>query len=197
MATPQAIPRLDFDAFLAWEAGQAEKHEFVQGEIFAMAGARRVHVTVAGNIFAAFKSHLRGGACRAYMADMLLRVEAADVGFYPDVMVTCDRRDHGADRAMRHALLVVEVLSETTAAYDRGDKFAHYRKLDSLREYVLVDIAARRVECFRRDAENHWVLHDFTGDGETCEFASLDLKLPLAAVFEDVEAPDGDLEPPA
>jgi Uma2 family endonuclease len=85
---------------------------------------------------------------------------------------------------------VVEVLSESTAAYDRGCKFADYRKLDSLREYAVVDIDARRVECFRRDAESHWVLHEFAGD-EACQFASIELKMPLAEVFEDVDAGGG------
>ena len=186
MGIPQPVIAFSFEDYLAWESEQPEKHEFVRGEIFAMAGARRVHVTVSGNLFAGFKTHLRGTPCRAYMADMKLRVEAADTGFYPDVMVTCDARDHAADVYLSHAVLVVEVLSDSTAAFDRGDKFADYRKLPSLQEYVIVDIDSRRVECFRRNAENHWVLYDFSCDGE-CEFASIGLSMPLAAVFEDVE----------
>jgi len=86
---------------------------------------------------------------------------------------------------LSHAVLVVEVLSDSTAAFDRGDKFADYRKLPSLQEYVIVDIDARRVECFRRNAENHWVLYDFADDGE-CEFASIGLTMPTSEVFEDV-----------
>ncbi|SMF96591.1 Endonuclease, Uma2 family (restriction endonuclease fold) [Methylomagnum ishizawai] len=190
MAIPQPIAKLDFEDYLAWETAQAEKHEFVRGEIFAMTGARRSHVAVSLNIAAALKRHLRGGSCRVYMADMKLRVEAADTAFYPDVLVTCDRRDHAAELFMRHPSLVVEVLSESTAAYDRGGKFAAYRQLDSLKEYVVVDIEARRVECFRRDAERRWVLYDYSGVDAACEFASLDCWLPLAEVFEDVDAAD-------
>ncbi len=186
MSIPPATA-FSFADYLAWEDGQLEKHEFVRGEYLAMAGARRIYVTVSGNLFAGFKIHLRGTPCRTYMADMKLRVEAADSGFYPDVMVSCDARDYTADLYLRHAVLVVEVLSDSTAAYDRGDKFADYRKLPSLQEYAIVDIAARRVECFRRNADNHWVLYDFTGDAE-CEFASIGLSMPLAAVFENVEA---------
>ncbi|MFM8331641.1 MAG: Uma2 family endonuclease [Candidatus Methylumidiphilus sp.] len=187
MGIPQPSPGFSFDDYLAWEQGQAEKHEFVRGETFAMAGARRAHVTVSLNLASAFKSHLRGTPCRAYMADMKLRVEAADASFYPDVMVSCDRRDHAAELFLSHPVLLAEVLSDSTAAYDRGNKFADYRKLPSLREYVVVDIAARRVECFRLNTENHWVLYEFSGD-ETVEFASIGLLLPLAMVFEDVEA---------
>ena len=186
MGIPQPVIPFNFDDYIAWESEQLEKHEFVRGEVFAMAGARRVHVTVSLNLASAFKSHLRGTPCQTYMADMKLRVEAVDTGFYPDVMVTCDSRDHTADLYLSHAIMVVEVLSESTAAYDRGDKFADYRKLPSLREYVIVDIESRRVECFRLNAENHWVLYDFSGE-ETCEFASIGLSLPLTDVFEEVE----------
>lgn len=186
MGTPRAAAAFSFKDYLAWEAEQPEKHEFVRGETFAMAGARRAHVTVCLNLASAFKSHLRGTPCRAYMADMKLRVEAADASFYPDVMVTCDPGDHAADLFLSKPTLVVEVLSENTAAYDRGNKFADYRKSASLQEYAVVDIGARRVECYRRNAENRWVLHDFS-EGE-CRFASIDLSMPLAAVFEDVDS---------
>ena len=185
MGILQTAARFSFADYLAWEAEQAVKHEFVRGEVFAMAGARQAHVTVSLNLASAFKNHLRGTPCRAYMADMKLRVEAADAGFYPDVVVTCDRRDQGGELLfISHPALVVEVLSDSTAAYDRGGKFADYRKLPSLNEYAVVDIAERRVECFRRNAENHWVLYDFAA-AEACEFASIGLSLPLAAVFED------------
>jgi len=190
MGIPQPADAFRFEDYLAWEAGQPDKHEFVRGETFAMTGAWRAHVTVSLNLASAFKSHLRGTPCRAYMADMKLRVEAADAVFYPDVMVTCDPRDHAADLFLSQPVLVVEVLSESTAAYDRGDKFAEYRKLASLQEYAVIDIDARRVEAFRRNPENHWVLYDFA-DGGDCQFASVELTLPLAAVFEDVDAEDG------
>jgi Uma2 family endonuclease len=185
MGHAQPLIRLDFDAYLLWEEQQSEKHEYYAGEVFAMVGARKSHVTVALNLASAFKAHLRGGPCRVYMSDMKLRVAAADASFYPDVMVTCDARDHAAERYLEHPLLVVEVLSEATAAFDRGDKFAAYRRLPSLREYAVVDIDARRVECFRRDAADRWVLFEFTGDAD-CEFATIGLTMPLAAVFEDV-----------
>ncbi len=191
MGHAQPILKLDFESYLDWESGQSDKHEFVGGEVFAMGGARRVHVTVAGNIFASLRFHLRGGQCRAYTSDMKLRVTAADAGFYPDVMVSCDARDHAAEQYLQHPTLIVEVLSDGTAAFDRGDKFAAYRRIESLREYVIVDIDARRVESFRRDATGHWVLHEFSDDGN-CEFESVSYAMPLAAVFEDADpSPEG------
>lgn len=179
------------DEYLAWEERQETKHEYVRGEVYdvyAMVGARDAHVTVAGNVFALLKAHARGTPCRTYIADMKLRVEAAGVFFYPDVFVTCDARDRDSDKFKSHAVLVVEVLSESTAGYDRGGKFATYRLLESLREYVLIDPDRRTVDVFRRNAEGRWVLYPFEGDGDA-EFESLRFRTPLAAIFEDVLPP--------
>ncbi|WP_445372433.1 Uma2 family endonuclease [Methylomonas sp. HW2-6] len=185
----QTAERLRFSAedYLAWEATQAEKHEFVAGEVFAMVGARQDHAVVAGNIFAALKQRLRGTPCRPYVTDLKLKVEAADAFFYPDVMVSCHPGDLGNQHYISNPSLVVEVLSDSTADYDRGGKFVAYRKLDSLKEYLIVDIEARRVECFRRTADNDWLLHDYVGEAD-CELISLGVSLPMAEIFEDIEA---------
>jgi len=184
----QTAERLHFSAeeFLAWEASQAEKHEFVAGEVFAMVGARQDHVIVAGNIFSALKQRLRGMPCRAYIADLKLKVEAADAFFYPDVMVSCHHSDLVNQQFIANPTLIVEVLSDSTADYDRGGKFVAYRKLDSLQEYLIVDIAARRVECFRRTRDNDWLLHDYIGEVD-CELTSLNVRLPMADIFEDID----------
>ncbi|MGZ5001433.1 MAG: Uma2 family endonuclease [Methylomonas sp.] len=172
---------------MVWEKSQTEKHEFVAGEVFAMTGARQNHVLVSGNIYAALKQRLRGMPCRAYIADMKLRVEAADAFFYPDVMVSCHPDDRQAKQFLSHPTLIVEVLSDTTADYDRGGKFVAYRRLESLQEYLIVDIDNRRVECFRRTVDNDWLLHDYIGDAE-CQFTSLNISLPMTEIFEDIEA---------
>jgi Uma2 family endonuclease len=184
----QTAERLHFSAeeFLAWEETQVEKHEFVAGEVFAMTGARREHVVVSLNIASALKQRLRGSTCKAYIADLKLRVEAADAFFYPDVMVSCHPEDNKAKQFISQPTLIVEVLSDSTADYDRGGKFVAYRKLESLQEYLIVDIDARRVECFRRTADNDWLLHDYLGEVD-CQLHSLSLSLPLAEIFEDIE----------
>ncbi|BBL70554.1 Uma2 family endonuclease [Methylogaea oryzae] len=180
--------RLPFDAvaYLDWEATQPEKHEYLAGEVFAMVGARREHVVVAGNLAAAFKQRLRGGPCQAYISGMKLRVEKVDAFFYPDVTVSGDARDHAAGQFLSYPTLVAEVLSDFTAAFDRGGKFAAYRSLESLKEYVIVDIPARRVECFRRTQENDWLLHEYLGD-DTCHFPCLGVDVPMAEIFENAE----------
>jgi Uma2 family endonuclease len=192
MNLPQPKPAFSPADYLEWENSQETRNEYVAGEIFAMVGARDAHNTIAGNLYISFRNHLRGGRCRVFAAEMKLHVETANAFFYPDVFVTCDERDRGpeADLYKRHAILVIEVLSDSTAAFDRGRKFAFYRELEALAEYVLVDPDRPGVEVFRRDVTGHWVLYPF-GPGETVEFASIDLRLPIDAVYEDVQWQDG------
>ncbi|WP_428353035.1 Uma2 family endonuclease [Methyloprofundus sp.] len=173
------------DEYLAWEELQEEKHEYYHGEIFAMGGARREHVQVAGNVFAALKQHLRGTPCRAYMSDMKLHIGAMDAFYYPDVLVSCNKNDHQADQFLSFPSLIVEVLSDSTEAYDRGAKFTAYRQIASLKEYVLVDIKTRTVEFFRRTADNDWLLHVYTSE-DVCDFVSLDVSIEMTDIFEDI-----------
>ena len=184
-AVPERV--LSGSDYLAWEARQSGKHEYLAGEIFAMAGASDAHVTISLNVASLLKMHTRGTPCRTYIADMKLRVEEADAYFYPDVFVTCDPRDQSTVNWKSHARLVVEVLSDSTAGYDRGRKFQNYRLLDSLQEYVLIDAEARTLDVFRRAEDGHWVLHPFEGE-DTAEFQSLECRAPLALIFEDVPA---------
>jgi Uma2 family endonuclease len=156
------IRRRDFETtedFLAWEETQTEKHEFVDGEVFqvhAMVGARRIHVDVAGNCYALLKAALRGTPCRPYLLDLKLQV-AEDI-FYPDILVTCHPDDLAADIAVRHPTIIIEVLSDSTAAYDRGRKFAAYRRIAALAEYALIDPEARTIEVYRRTGADDWLL---------------------------------------
>lgn len=177
----------DADSYLAWEEQQPDKHEYVRGEVFAMVGARREHVVATLNLATALKQRLRGGPCQAYVSDLKLRVEAANAFLYPDVMVSCDPRDHAAELYIEHPSLIAEVLSDSTAAFDRGDKFAAYRTLPALQDYVLVDIPSRRVESFRRTSDDEWLLHVYVPETEACHFSSLDVSVPLAEVFENLE----------
>ena len=173
------------ETFLAWDETQTVKHEFVRGEVFAMAGAGEAHVTTAGNVYAALRRHLKGSPCRSFISDMKLRVDAADAFFYPDVMVTCASADAGDATSKRHPVLLVEVLSPSTAAYDRGDKFVAYRRLASLREYALIDPQSRRCDVYRLGADGLWVLHPFEA-GQDLRLASVDLDLPAATLWDEV-----------
>jgi len=174
--------------YLDWEARQETKHEFLDGmvyDVYAMTGAPNAHVTVTLNLAALCKTHLRGTPCRTSISDMKLLV-ADDAMFYPDVFVTCDPRDRDTEYHKAFPSLIVEVLSPSTAGYDRGSKFAAYRRIETLKEYALIDPGLLTVDLFRRDETGHWVLYPTDKDG-TAEFASIGLTVSLADIFEDVE----------
>ncbi len=177
--------RMTAPDFLLWEAQAPLRHEFVRGEVFAMAGGEDRNATVALNLAMALRAHLRGTPCRTFMVDVKLRVEAADCFFYPDVMVTCSEAD-AADRLVkREPVLVAEVLSPATAAYDRGAKFADYRRLASLREYLLIDPHTRRCDLYRLGGDGLWVLHPVE-PGQALTLASVRLDVPADALWDEV-----------
>lgn len=188
MALPQHAERFDYEAYLAWEETQEERHEYVAGEIFAMSGGTDAHYTITLNAASAIRDALRGSPCRAFVSGMQVRVTAADSGLYPDVFVTCDERDRGdaAVLAKSHPKLVVEVLSPSTAAWDRGRKFELYQQIEELEEYLLVEQDRLHADLFRRNAEGLWVLHPI-GPGGTVKLASVAVELPLESLYEDVE----------
>jgi Uma2 family endonuclease len=189
MALAEHRPRLDAAAYLAWEAEQTERHEFVDGEVYAMTGARDAHNRVAGNLFVALKAALRGTPCRTFISDMKLHIASADAYVYPDVFVTCHEADRApaADLMKHHPSLVVEVLSDSTGAYDRGRKFELYRSIAGLTEVLFVQADRPQVDLFRLNpADGLWVLHPASGLGARMPLNSLDIELPLAAVYDDV-----------
>jgi len=189
MSQPASRPIITFDDYLEWENRQPIRHEFVRGEIFAMTGTTDLHNELSGNLYTLLRQHLRGTPCRVFLADVKVRVEAADCGFYPDIQVTCAESDR-ADRYVKRApVLVIEVLSASTAAFDIGDKFAAYRQLDSLREYVLVDQERIRVQIYCR-SDHRWLV-DSVGPGERLRLESIDLDCPVEAVYEDLSQPLG------
>jgi len=187
MPLAKETAHLSPEEYLEWEKGNDTKHEYVNGEVFALAGVKDAHVSLCVSLVSQLYAHLRGGPCRVYMADMKVSVETANTFYYPDIMVTCDQRDRETDYYKRFPALIVEVLSDSTAAYDRGGKFSAYRKLESLREYVLIDTFSMSVDCFRLDeSTRHWVLYPFAA-GETVELASVGFSVPIEALYENVE----------
>ena len=188
MSAAALKPRADFDlqAYLDWEATQPERHEYIAGEVSAMTAARGTRNLIAGNVYMALRQHLRGSPCRTHIEGMTLQVRAADAVFYPDVFVTCDPQDLGeqAELAKTAPKLVVEVLSESTAAFDRGLKFELYQHLPSLQEYLLIEQDRVHADLFRRNAEGLWVLHP-SGPGGVVRLDSVGLVLTMETIYED------------
>ena len=177
---------LSVDDYLRLEAKSPIKHEYIDGKAYAMAGASDSHVTIAGNLFAALRTHIRGTGCRLYISDMKAQVEARNRFFYPDVMVTCDSRDQETGTYKRFPKLIVEVLSKSTEAFDRGDKFLAYQALESLQEYVLINTRHQRVEIFRRSESGLWVLQFYSVEDETFELKSIGFTGTFNELYEDV-----------
>ncbi len=173
------------EEYLAGEDNSPIKHEYIRGEIYAMAGANDAHVTISLNMASALRNHLRGSGCRVFIADMKAKIEKGNIFYYPDVMVTCDERDRATPTFKQYPCLIVEVLSKSTEAFDRGDKFADYQQLETLQEYVLINQKRQRVECFRRNAEGLWVLYTYT-PGSEVHLASVNFHISIDALYEDV-----------
>ncbi|HEY9853894.1 MAG TPA: Uma2 family endonuclease [Leptolyngbyaceae cyanobacterium] len=178
---------ISHENYLKGEEISPVRHEYVRGEVFAMAGGTQAHNTIALNLAALLRNHVRGTGCRAFVENMKVFIEAADTYYYPDVTVTCDERDRNlSDSFISYPSLVVEVLSDNTEAFDRGDKFADYQQIETLQEYVLINQKRQRVECFRRNGEKRWELFIFE-KGEEIYLDSVKFNVDISALYEDVE----------
>jgi Uma2 family endonuclease len=176
--------------YLEFERVAETKSEYFNGEIFAMAGASLQHNRITRNLTLALASQLRGNPCEAFSADMRVRVPATGLYTYPDVVVGCGElqlEDQHFDTLL-NPTLIIEVLSGSTAHYDRGEKFAQYRRLESFREYVLVSQDRCRVERFVRRGDE-WTLTEFSDPQVSVVLESIGCTLSLAEVYERVEFP--------
>ena len=171
--------------YLAYEAQSPVRHEYVAGEIFAMTGASIRHNIIAGNLYTALRTHLRGTPCRALMEGVKLYLKKERSYFYPDVMVTCESRLLELDAQMQivdSPTLIIEVLSPSTEGIDRREKLRAYRTLPSLKEYALVSQDECKLELYRRRGDIAWDIITFE-PGDAVEFASVELQLPIADVY--------------
>ena len=179
------------EAYLRQERDAAFKSEFIDGEIIDMAGVSTNHNRIKENLSGEFYTHLRSRGCRAYSSDQRVNVPTNSLYAYPDVVVVCGPNHYLDDQhdTLTNPLLIVEVLSPGTAAFDRGDKFALYRHSATLQEYVLVDSEKIRADIFRKHPEEgYWFLAD-ESDKETATIAlaSIDFQLSMAAVYAETE----------
>lgn len=184
--------RLDYTyaEYLAFEASSNVKHEFLDGQIYAMAGGTPDHAALASAVTGLLFPALRGGRCRSYDADLRVRVPATGLTTYPDVTVVCGPRegDSKDPHAVTNPTLIVEVLSRSTEAYDRGEKFEHYKSLSSLRQYVLVSYRDRSVEVWTRDASDGWT-SVVAREGEVADLASVGARLDVRELYDAAAEP--------
>lgn len=179
--------------YLAFERTSEQKHEFLDGEVYLMAGASANHNLIVGNIYASLHTQLRQRPCVVYPSDMRLKVNATGLYTYPDISVVCDppRFEDDQRDTLLNPTVIVEVLSPSTENYDRGKKFQHYRTLGSLQEYVLASQDSYRIEHYLRQQDDQWLFSDVSQPDETLALPSIQCTLLLSDVYEKVnfEAP--------
>lgn len=175
--------------YLAAEQASDLRHEYLRGAIIAMAGGTPEHAALALAVGAELRALLRGKPCRVYGPDLRVRIDATDLSTYPDATVVCGTPRFSVmdPHAIVNPALIVEVLSDSTEAYDRGQKFAHYRRLDSLREFLLVSQRETRLELFRRADDGSWRLVE-AEKGESLSIDSLNVTLRTDDVYSDPHA---------
>lgn len=185
MGTPAHRVCYSYDEYLALEAASNVRHEYLDGQIYAMAGGTPEHAALAAALIGLLFAALRGGPCRAHASDLRVRVRQTGLSTYPDVTIVCGARQlDDVDRdAVTNPALLVEVLSRSTEPYDRGDKFEHYKRLPSLRQYVLVSQAERRVEVWTRLPDGAWSC-DASGDGEVARLDSVGAVVDVRELYD-------------
>lgn len=183
------IRKLTVEEYLEFERASELKHEFYRGEVFAMTGAGRNHNRIGINLATIVNSALASGGCEAFVNDMRVKVDATGLYTYPDLVATCDEatfEDNHVDTLL-NPQLVIEILSDSTEKYDRGDKFAQYRNIASLREYVLVSQNQPRIEVFTRQCEGSWLMRVVDDMAACVALESVGVTLNLADVYARVE----------
>lgn len=181
----QQRPRFTTAEYLSMDRASSEKHEFAFGEIYAMGGASARHVEIVGNIVRELGNQLRHRPCRVFSTDLRLCVDAQHRYTYPDVAVVCSQPRFLDDEldTLLNPDLIVEVLSESTRNYDRGDKFQQYRGIPSFREYLLVDQAKAHVERYTKQNDGTWSLWETDSLNEVVHLESIAVTLPLCEIY--------------
>lgn len=177
-------PHLTPQAYFEWEAQQDRRYEYFDGDVFAMTGGTLPHADIALNLASLYRASLRG-RCKVRNSDAKVGITTDGPFTYPDLSISCDDRDRTAQHFSRYPCLIVEVLSPSTEAYDRGGKFALYRRLTTLQEYVLVSSETKAVEVFRRNAAGEWRYLPY-GEDDTIEFVSVGVTVSVNSIYEDV-----------
>lgn len=186
-AQPQERIKMTREEYLYFEKTSEIKHEYFDGEIFAMTGASLNHNRISRNIAGELINVLKGSSCENFTGDMRVKVEAIEKYTYPDIAIVCgeiELEDKKGLDTLLNPIVIIEILSDSTEAYDRGDKFYHYRLIPSLREYILVSQKKCQVEKYVRDDDNGvWLYSSCEGMEHTTIIESIKCKLPLAEIY--------------
>jgi Uma2 family endonuclease len=184
-----AQPRLSEEQYLEIERKAEFRHQFFDGIMYAMSGGSPSHAFIISTLNAAFRNALKQRPCQVASSDLRVRVTEGGLYTSPDIVVICGDLKFADDQkdTVTNPTLLIEVLSPSTEAYDRGVKFEQYRKIESLREYAVVSQSLPHIELFRRRSENEWLLTEFNNLDQTCRFDSVDCTIPLAEIYDKIK----------
>ncbi|MBD2328966.1 Uma2 family endonuclease [Alkalinema sp. FACHB-956] len=170
------------EEYFAWEEKQLEKHELIDGQVYAMTGGSINHGRIAIKLTALFDSHLTNSACIVGNSDIKVNILNANNYTYPDASVTCDDRDKTTTQYITYPCLIVEVLSPSTEAYDRGGKFRLYRQNPMLIDYVLVSSTSIEIDLYHKNEAGDWVITNYQA-GDTIELKSINLSFAIEQIY--------------
>ncbi|MBE9184556.1 Uma2 family endonuclease [Microcoleus sp. LEGE 07076] len=173
------------EEYFAWEEQQLEKHELIDGRVYAMSGGTQNHSAIAINFLLLIKSHLRGNQCRVFNSDLKVNILNTRNYTYPDLSVTCDPRDNSSPQYITYPCLIVEVLSDSTEAYDRGKKFDKYRRNPNLIDYVLVSSDEMAIDIYHKNDAGDWLILSYRA-GDRVELQSIGLSLAIEQFYEEI-----------
>jgi Uma2 family endonuclease len=174
------------EEYLAFEKTSEIRHEYIDGELYAMAGASKFHNIISGNLYILLRDKLRESGCQTFIADVKVKLQEGRKFFYPDLLVSCDPNDDSDDFIVSNPRVIIEVLSPSTKSFDQTQKFLYYRTLSSLQEYLLIGTEHPFIQCYQRQTQDIWTVHFYEGIEVIAHIESLELDLPMSDIYEGV-----------
>jgi Uma2 family endonuclease len=182
IAAKEIFPQLTPEEYFVWEEKQRDKHEYINGQIYAMSGRSKNHSLISVRLITLFSNHLEASGCETGNSDLRVNIPGSNNYTYPDVSVTCDDRDKATTQYITYPCLIIEVLSASTEAYDRSGKFRMYRNNPILQDYLLVNSVKIEVDLYHRNDVGEWIIINY-GEGDIVELKSINLSFPLEQVY--------------
>jgi len=184
--------KVSIEEYLEMEQSSIEKHEYYKGEIFAMSGAKMPHNTISKNLLGTLFTKLKGKKCQPYGSDVRIHIESNTLFAYPDISIICDEviTRNNDDFNVLNPVVIIEILSQSTKNYDRGEKFKLYRDIPTLKEYILIDSESIYIETFRLNEKNHWELEEYNFVTEELYVKAINEKILIADIYEGVKIPE-------
>lgn len=182
IAAKEGFSKLTPEEYFAWEEQQLEKYEYIDGQVYAMSGGSKNHSLISVRCITLFSNHLENSGCETGNSDLKVNIVGSDDYTYPDVSVTCDDLDQNTTQYITYPCLIVEVLSDSTEAYDRGGKFRMYRQNPVLQDYLLVSSTKIEIDLYRKTDNGEWLIINYKA-GDTIELKSIDLSFSIEKIY--------------